>query len=71
MERVQSHHELARLFVAHLHNNEVSLAGVTFTISLAIILGATRSPNVGEKWYKGQDLNEDYYEPYIKPQYRN
>jgi len=67
VERVQFHHELARLFVAHLHNNEVTLVGVTFTVSPSIISEATRIPNVGEKWYKAQDLDEHYYEPYIKP----
>lgn len=37
VERAQFHHELARLFVAHFHNYEVTLAEVTFTISPAII----------------------------------
>jgi len=32
VERVQYHHEFARIFVAYLHNYEVTLAGVTFTI---------------------------------------
>ena len=71
VERIQFHHELARLFVAHLHNNEVTLARVTFTISPAVISEATRIPNVGEKWYKVQDLDEDYCELYIKSHYRN
>ena len=71
MERVQFHSELTRLFVAHLENNKVTLDGVTFTVSPSIILDATRIPNVGEKWYEAQDLDEHYYEPYIKPQYRN
>jgi len=53
VERVQFHHELAKHFVAHLHNNEVTLARVTFTISPDVISEATRIPNVGEKWYKG------------------
>lgn len=71
VERVQFHHELARLFVTHLHNNEVTLTGVTFRISSTIISEATRIPNVGEKWYKSQDLDESYYESYIKAKYRN
>jgi len=71
VERVQFHHELARLFVAHLQNNEVTLARVTFTVSPSIFSDATRIPNVGEKWYKAQDLDEHYYEPYIKPQHRS
>jgi len=71
VERVQFHHELARLFVTHLHKNEVTLVGITFIISSTIISEATRNPNVGEKWYKGQHLDESYYEPYIKAKYRN
>ena len=53
VERVKFHHELARLFVTHLDNNEVKLAGVTITLSPAIISEATSIPNVGEKWNKG------------------
>jgi len=44
VERVKFHHELARLFVTHLHNNEVTIAGITFTLSPAIILEATGIP---------------------------
>ncbi len=63
--------DLAGLFSAHINDNGVTLAGVTFTISSSIIADATRIHNVGEKWFKHQDLNEYYYEPYIKPHYRN
>jgi len=49
----------------------VTLVGVTFIVSPSIIADATRIPNVGDKWYKTQDLDEHYYEPYIKPQYIN
>lgn len=31
--RVQYHHELARLFVLHLHNGQATLAHVTFTLT--------------------------------------
>jgi len=44
---------------------------VAFTVSPSIIVDATRIPNVGEKWYKAQDLDEHYYESYIKPKYKN
>jgi len=69
--RVQNHLDLTRLFAANLQDNKVTLAGVTFTVSPSIIADATRIPNVGEKWYKAQDLDEHYYEPYIKPRYTN
>lgn len=65
------HLELTRLFAAHLHDNKVTLSGVNFTISSSIISDATKIPNVREKWFKHQDLDEYYYEPYIKPQHRN
>ena len=71
VERVQYHPELTRLFVAHIQDNKVTLARVTFTVSPSIILDATRILNIGEKWYKAQDLDEHYYEPYIKPRYRD
>lgn len=71
VERVKSHHELARLFVTHLDNNEVHLAGVTFTLSPTVISKATSIPNVGEKWNKGQYIDREYYEPCIKAKYHN
>ena len=53
VERVKYHHELARLFVLHLHNGQVNLAGVSFTITPETIAAATGIPNVGEQWNKG------------------
>ena len=69
MERVQHHLELTKIFVANLRDNKVTLAGVTFIVSPSIIVDATNIPNLGEKWYKAQVLDEHYYEPYIKPRY--
>jgi len=69
VEKVKLHHELARLFMTHLDNNEVKLARVTFNLSPTIISEATCIPNVGEKWNKGQYIDREYYEPYIKAKY--
>jgi len=52
VERVKYHHELGRQFVINMENNVVYLAGINFTLSLAIIAEATRMPDVGEKWNK-------------------
>jgi len=71
VERVQHHPELTRLFVADLCDNKVTFIGVKFIVSSSIIVDATRIPNVGEKWYKAQDLDEHYYEHYIKNRYIN
>ena len=68
---MQHHPELTRIFVANLRDNKVTLSGVTFTVSSSTIVDATRILNVWDKWYKEQDLDEHYYEPYIKPRYRN
>jgi hypothetical protein len=70
VQKVQYHPMLSRLFITNLHDNQVTLAGVTFTVSPAIISAATGIPNVGEKWFKQGDLEEHYYEPYIKPRYK-
>lgn len=71
VERIKFHHELARLFVTHLHNNEVTLAGITFILSPVVISEATGILDVGEKWKKGQDIDREYYEPYIKARYKD
>lgn len=71
VERVQYHPNLTRHSVTCLRDNKVTIAGVTFIVSPSIISNATGIPNVGEKWYKAQDLDEHYYEPYIKTQFRN
>ena len=52
VERVKYHHDLARLFLLHLHNGQVTLAGVTFTLTPETIAQATSIPNVGEQWNK-------------------
>jgi len=71
VERVKFQHELARLFVRHLDNNEVNLSRVTFTLSPTVISEATGIPNVGEKWNKSQYIDREYYDPYIKAKYHN
>ena len=49
IRRVQHHPMLTRLFISRLHENQVTLAGVTFSLSTAIISAAIEIPNVGEK----------------------
>jgi len=67
ISQIQHHRELVRLFVLHLQNGHVNLAGVDFTLSPEIIAQATGIPNVGEEWNKRQQLDRFHYEPYIKP----
>jgi len=52
VERFKYHLELARLFVLHLHNGQVTLAGATWTLTPKTIAQETGIPNVGEQWYK-------------------
>ena len=60
---VQVHHELARLFVLHLHGDRVTLAGVTFTLTPDSILRAIDIPNIGEPWNKRQKIDRQHYDP--------
>jgi len=57
VERIQHHPVLTRLFITNLHDDQVTLAGVTFTISPAIISEASGIPNVGGKWFKQGELD--------------
>lgn len=69
ISQIQHHRELVRLFVLHLQDGHVNLAGVNFTLSPETIAQATMIPNVGEEWSKRQLLDRFYYEPYIKHGY--
>ena len=49
---VQFHYELGLLFVLHLHGDQVTLAGVTFTLTPETVSLATGIPNIGEPRHK-------------------
>ncbi len=71
VQRIQHYPLLTRLFITNLHDNQVTLASITLTVSLAIISVASGIPNVGEKWFKQGELDHLYYETYLKPRYKN
>ena len=50
--QIQHHLELVQLFVLHLHEGHVTLAGVNFTLTPKTISQATRIQNIGEEWNK-------------------
>lgn len=52
ISQIQHHQELARLFVLHLHDDQVTLAGVNFTLTPETISQATIILNVGKEWNK-------------------
>ena len=67
--QIQHHREPVRLFVLHLHDGHVKLAGVDFILSLETIAEATGIPNIGEQWNNKKKIDKEHYEPYIKPGY--
>jgi len=69
LAQIQHHRELARRFVLHLHDGQVTLAGVNFVFSPEAISQATGIPNVGEVWPKRKWLDFVYFEPYVRPAY--
>ena len=71
VQQVQSHPELTRLSILNLHEKRVNLAGVNFELSSDAIAIATGIPSVGEKWFKQANLDISYYEPYLKPRYKD
>ena len=50
--RTHYHQELAHLFVLQLHDGQVTLASVNFTLTPETISQATGIPNAGEQWNK-------------------
>ena len=52
--RVHHHQELDHLFMLHLHDGQVTFAGLTFTLTSETISQATGIPNIGEQWKKRQ-----------------
>ena len=50
--RIHHLQELARLFIFHLHDGQVTLAGVNFTLTPETISQEIGIPNVGEHWNK-------------------
>ena len=71
VQQVQNHLELTRLFILNLHEKQVNLAGVKFELSSDAIAIATRITSVGEKWFKQANLDISYYEPFLKPRYKD
>lgn len=67
ISRIQHHRELARLFVLHLHDRHVNLAGVDFILTPEVIAHAIGIPNVGEIWNKCKVLDTVQVEPFIRP----
>ena len=67
VQQIQYHPMLTMLFITNLHDRQVTLAGVTFTMSTNAIAVDTKITNVGEKWFKQGNLDHSYYEPYLKP----
>ena len=71
VQQVQNHLELTRIFIINLHDKQVNLAGVTFELSTDAISNSTFIRSVGEKWFKQANLNMSYFEPYLKPRYKD
>lgn len=71
VQRVQQPPSLTRVFISNIQGNQVTIAGVKFTISRAIIVAATRMPNVGEKLFKAINIYARHYESFLEPRYKN
>lgn len=70
VKKVHSRPEIMRLFVLNLHNKHVNITGIDFELSSDTISHATGLIDVGEKWFRRAKLDMTYYEPFIKPRYK-
>lgn len=68
---VHYHPDLTIIFIVGLQDNQVTVVGITFTLSTATISATTDIPEVGEKWLKQGEIEAHFYEPYIKPRYKH
>ena len=71
VQQEQNHLELTRLFMINLYEKQVNIVGVTFELYTDAIANATCIPSVGEKWFKQANLDMSYFEPYLKPRYKD
>ena len=71
IQRVQHHPMLTIIFISGLHDNQITLTGVTFSISTTIISAATGIPNVREKWFKKGNLKKRDFDFFLKPRHQN
>ena len=65
VQQVKTHLELTRLFILNPHNKQSSFVGVTFELSSDTFANATGIPDVGEKWFKRENLDISCYEPFL------
>ena len=70
VQQVQSHPKLTMLFILNLHEKQSNFVGMTFEIFSNSIAHATEIPNVGEKWFKRENLDICCYETFLKPRYK-
>ena len=71
VKQVKNHPELTRLFIINLHEKQVNLARVTFEMFSNAIVVSTGIPSVEERWFKQENLDMSYFEPYLKPRYKD
>lgn len=70
VQLVQFDAKLTTLFATNIRDSKVTIAGITFTISIKAIVEATGIPNNSEKWFKNLDLDTQHYRPFFKGDYK-
>ena len=62
---------MTSLFAHNFNIDKVVIAGIEFSFSADIISSATSTPNLGETWFKGVELDLDDYKLFLKPNVRD
>ena len=66
IQEVGYNEQLTGLFSIALKKHKVVIVGIEFNFTLESISTTTGIPNHGEYWFKGMNLDDEYFKPYLK-----
>ena len=70
IQEVGHNEQLIGLFSIALKKGKFFIVGLEFNFALESISIATGIPNHGEYWFKGMNVDDEYYKPYLKSTYK-
>ena len=71
VKEVGYNEQLTGLFSIALKKDKVVIVGIEFNFTLEAISTTNGIPNHGEYWFKGMNLDDEYFKPYLKSAYKD
>lgn len=69
IQKVGHNAKLARLFALNFQESRVKLGYLEIILTEKFIANATNLPTIGEKWFKGDELDIVAYKQFVNPEY--